>query len=596
MDKNLSLSLGMGAIVSDEAVTFRVWAPNAKQLFVTGSFNNWDYQALALEQEGNGYWATITDKAKAGDEYKFVIINKDTGDELLRNDPYAYEMTNSNGNSVIQDFDFDWEDQHFEIADWNKLIIYELHVGTFNRSAQDQVGTFSDVIDKLSYLKNLGINAIELLPVAEFAGGISWGYNPAAPFSVEQDYGGAEGLAKLVNEAHKAGIAVILDVVYNHLGPSDVDLWQFDGWSANEKGGIYFYNDHRSTTPWGDTRPDYGRPEVRQYFKDNALMWLDKFHFDGLRFDATSYIRYEAGGLGMGKVIKEGNVMIKDINQAIMNTHPKAITIAEDLKGDDSVTKLIGEGGLGYGAQWDSKFVHPLREVLEQTYDKDRDLQKIVDALCYSYNKSAFQRIVYTESHDEVANGKARVPEEIQPGDANSEFALKRALLGIVMVMTAPGIPMIFQGQEFMVDKFFKDDEGLDWNQEKEHRNFTGLFKRLCELRVGNYNAEGLCGQYMSVLHFNQATKILVYRRSQFEDFKNSTLIVLNFSNTDYTDYEIGVTEADRSELLFNSVSKEYSPQFSDLLVENLYILNEPYDQKSHKAILNIPAYAALIY
>lgn len=586
----------MGAIVSDKSVTFRVWAPNAEQVFVTGSFNDWDYKAITLKHEGNGYWAIATHKAKAGDEYKFVIINAVSGDELIRSDPYAYQMTNSNGNSVIEDFHFDWEDEDFEIEDWNKLIIYELHVGTFHRSAKDKVGTFDDVIKKIPYLKKLGINAIELLPVAEFAGGISWGYNPAAPFSVETDYGGSVGLANLVNEAHKAGIAVILDVVYNHLGPSDVALWQFDGWFENNKGGIYFYNDHRSETPWGDTRPDYGRPEVRQYFKDNALMWLDKFHFDGLRFDATAYIRYEEGGLGMGNTIDEGNLIIKEINREIISKHPKAITIAEDLKDDENVTRLLSDGGLGYGSQWDSKFVHPVREVLEQTNDRDRDLQKIVDALGYSYNKSAFQRVVYTESHDEVANGKARVPEEIQPGDANSEFALKRAILGLVLVMTAPGIPMIFQGQEFMVDKFFKDDEGLDWKQEKEHDAITKLFRQLCELRLGKRNTEGLTGQYMSILHMNQESKILAFRRSEHEDFTNSTLVVMNFSNADYTDYEIGLADASRNELLFNSVSKEYSAQFSELSVENLKIEDEGFEDQTYKATLNIPAYAALIF
>ena len=594
MRKNLKIAEGMGAIIHENTVTFRVWAPHADSVFVTGSFNNWKHKELELQRENNGYWATVTDKVSVSDEYKFVIVNGDN--EFLRNDPYAFQMTNSDGNSVVQDFKFDWEDAHFELEDWNKLIIYELHVGTFNRSQKDKVGTFEEVIKKLPYLKSLGINAIELLPIAEFAGGISWGYNPAAPFSVEQDYGGSMGLAKLINEAHKIGIGMILDVVYNHLGPSDVDLWQFDGWFENDKGGIYFYNDHRSKTPWGDTRPDYGRVEVRNYFKDNAKMWLEKYHFDGLRFDATSYIRFEEGGLGMRKVINEGNILIKEINQMIMTNYPKAITIAEDLKGDETVTKFIDDGGLGYGSQWDSNFVHPVRAFLKQTEDNDRDLQKIVDALTYSYNKSAFQRVVYTESHDEVANGKARVPEEIQPGDANSPFALKRAILGMVLVMTAPGIPMIFQGQEFMVDKYFKDDEGLDWSQKQDHEYMTKLFKRLSELRRGNYGAEGLTGQYLNVTHFNNETKVLAYRRSENNDFNNATLVLLNFSNVDYENYELGMNDDQKTELRFNSVSKDYSSDFSDLYVENLKIKNTAYDNKPLTAILNIPAYAALIF
>ncbi|HAI44251.1 MAG TPA: 1,4-alpha-glucan branching protein, partial [Maribacter sp.] len=318
-------------MIDDGTVTFRVWAPNADKVFVAGSFNNWSESEIPLEIEENGYWSVVTDKASSGDEYKYFI--EYNGKLLPRNDPYAFEVTNSNGNSVIRSLDFEWDDTGFKMPSWNKLVIYELHVGTFNRSSPDAVGTFDDVIEKLDYLKGLGINCIELLPVAEFAGGISWGYNPAHPFAIEQDYGGPDGFAKLVNEAHKKGVAVIMDVVYNHFGPSDVDLWQFDGWSENDKGGIYFYNDHRSDTPWGDTRPDYGREEVCQYLRDNALMWIEKSHCDGLRMDATSYIRYEGGGLGYDTEIEEGNILMRDINMEIREKYPHVLTIAEDLKG-----------------------------------------------------------------------------------------------------------------------------------------------------------------------------------------------------------------------------------------------------------------------
>ena len=124
---------------------------------------------------------------------------------------------------------------------------------------------------------------IELMPVNEFAGDISWGYNPAYPYAVEEAYGGPDGLKEFIDASHGLGMGVVLDVVYNHLGPSDLDIWQFDGWQENDKGGIYFYNDYRSATPWGDTRPDYGRQEVRDYLTDNALMWVNEFHADGLQ-------------------------------------------------------------------------------------------------------------------------------------------------------------------------------------------------------------------------------------------------------------------------------------------------------------------------
>ncbi|SNR74762.1 maltooligosyl trehalose hydrolase [Maribacter sedimenticola] len=595
MDMDIQKSAGMGAIIAHGVVTFRVWAPHAENVFVKGDFNDWKDDGVALESESNGYWAGVTKLAKEGDEYKYVIHNNGTTYE--RNDPYAFEVTNSNGNSIIRQLNFDWEDDGFQIPAWNELVIYELHVGTFNRKKEDQVGTFNDVIEKLPYLKELGINCIELLPVAEFAGGISWGYNPAHPFAIEQDYGGPDAFAKMVNECHKMGIAVIMDVVYNHFGPSDVDLWQFDGWSENDKGGIYFYNDHRSDTPWGDTRPDYGRKEVRQYLRDNALMWIEKYHCDGLRMDATSYIRYEGGGLGYDTEIEEGNILMRDINAEIKEKYPHVLTIAEDLKGDSRVTDDPIDGGLGYGSQWDMEFVHPVREVIQDTHDDGRDLQKIVNALEFKYSGDYFKRIVYTESHDEVANGKARVPEEIQPGDAESDFAKKRAILGMVLTLTAPGIPMLFQGQEFIEDEYFQDTEGLDWTKLEKHTGIKNLIRDLINLRTGKSDRSfGLRAQGITILHFNQDTKILAYVRHDENEENEPVLIILNFTNKNYTEYGIGVEDNSDWKLRINSVYKEYDHAFTAEEIKDLDIEEESTDDKKWTGFVDIPAYGALIF
>jgi len=593
MEIAIQKSPGMGAVLNEGVTTFRVWAPNADKVFVTGTFNDWNDKSLEMQLEENGYWATTTDNANEGDEYKFIIHN---GEQVLhRNDPYAFELTNSNGNSIIKTLDFDWEGDDFIIPSWNSLVIYELHVGTFNRKSPDAVGTFDDVIEKLEYIKGLGINCIELLPVAEFAGGISWGYNPAHPFAIEQDYGGPDGLARLVKAAHKLGIAIIMDVVYNHFGPSDVDLWQFDGWSENDKGGIYFYNDHRSSTPWGDTRPDYGRDEVRQYLRDNALMWIEKYHCDGLRLDATAYIRYEDGGLGDDAVIEEGNQMMREINQELKEKYPHILTIAEDLKGQEIVTNAIEDGGIGYGSQWDMNFVHPVREVLTSVSDDTRDLQAVADALACTYSGDVFRRIVYTESHDEVANGKARVPEEIQPGDAESQFAKKRALLGIVLTLTAPGIPMLFQGQEFIEDEYFQDTEGLDWDKQYRLKGISRLVGDIIKLRTGFYDGtDGLRGQHLTIVHLNVETKILAYIRGG--ENEQPVLVILNFSNADYGDYGIGIDEGTNWQLRINSVWKGYDNDFSDTDVENLRIEEAETDDRAWTGKLDIPGYAALIY
>lgn len=239
---------GMGAIISNKGVAFRVWAPYAEKLFVTGSFNEWDENMYPLEAEENGYWYGYVDKASAGDEYKFVIYNKDQ--KLIKNDPYARQLTNSAGNAIIANNEFNWEGDTYNVSAWNELVIYEIHVGTFNSPQRNMPGTFNSLRRKIPHLKKLGVNAIQIMPPGEFPGEFSWGYNPSYIFAVESSYGTPEDFKNLVKEAHKNGIAVILDVVYNHFGPEDMDLWQFDGWSENDGGGIYFYNDWHAETPW----------------------------------------------------------------------------------------------------------------------------------------------------------------------------------------------------------------------------------------------------------------------------------------------------------------------------------------------------------
>ena len=276
----------MGAIPHAGGVGFRVWAPNAQRVSVIGTFNDWDGSKHPMEAEDEGFWYADLSEAHIGDQYRYLLTT--AKGEFKRIDPYAREVTSSIGNAIVHDPSFDWEGDDFHLPARNELVIYELHVGTFNDEADDNLpGQFASVSSRLGHLKKLGVNAIQIMPIAQFAGERSWGYNPAHIFSVELTYGGPLAFKKFVKRAHRYGIAVILDVVYNHFGPGDLDLWQFDGWSENERGGIYFYNDDRARTPWGETRPDYGRNEVRQYIFDNVFMWLDEYHVDGLRFDGV---------------------------------------------------------------------------------------------------------------------------------------------------------------------------------------------------------------------------------------------------------------------------------------------------------------------
>ena len=171
-------------------------------------------------------------------------------------------MTNSVGNAVVYDpAAFDWTGDDFDMPTWDDTVIYEFHVGTF-AGGDDHRGDFDRAARRLPYLEDLGVSAVQVMPPFEFAGDVSWGYNPAHLFAIESGYGGPDAFKRFIRAAHDHGIAVIVDVVFNHLGPSDLDLWRFDGWTSDDGGGIYFYEDERAITPWGATRPDYGRGEV----------------------------------------------------------------------------------------------------------------------------------------------------------------------------------------------------------------------------------------------------------------------------------------------------------------------------------------------
>jgi 1,4-alpha-glucan branching enzyme len=173
----------MGTVLYKEGVTFRVWAPFASSVFAAGTFNEWSATANPFASEGNGYWSVDVPGAKVGDEYQFVIHN---GDQTLwHKNPYASEVVNSSGNAIIHDPDFDWTGDAFTMPPWNELVIYEMHVGSFNDSSDAGPGTFEDIGPKLPYLRDLGINAIEIMPVLEFPMSFSWGYNPCDPFAVE---------------------------------------------------------------------------------------------------------------------------------------------------------------------------------------------------------------------------------------------------------------------------------------------------------------------------------------------------------------------------------------------------------------------------
>lgn len=586
---------GMGSIPHEQGVFFRVWAPHAKKVFVTGDFNQWSASQHEMNHENKGYWGLNIPEAAIGSQYKYVIVT-DKGEQLHRNDPYAREVTNSAGNSIVTDPHFEWTDHDFQMPAWNELVIYELHIGTFNVKEDGRPGTFDSARQRLGYLKALGINAIEIMPTAEFPGGYSWGYNPSHPFAIESDYGGVRGFKEFVNAAHELGIAVILDVVYNHFGPDDLDLWKFDGWSIDDRGGIYFYQDWRAQTPWGHTRPDFGRAEVRQYIRDNALTWLEDFHVDGLRTDAISYIRNVNGTNEPDADLPDGWSLMRWINEEVKQRYPWKIMIAEDLQNNEWITKKEEDGGEGFSTQWDPSFTYNVRDVLKVPDDAHRDLKNIKYAIEHCFNGDAFQRVIYTESHDEVANGKSRLPEEIVPDDPQNWFAKKRSVLGAVLTLTAGGIPMIFQGQEFVEDGYFDANKPLNWEKFSEFKGIARLYRDCIRLRRNMDGVtKGLTGQHTKIIHVNDEEKVIAFHRWSEGGPKDSVIVVLNFANKEHRDYYIGVPEEGTWKVRFNSDWKGYDSSFTDTPAIEAEAFEGKKDDHDYSAAINLGPYNALI-
>lgn len=589
---------GMGALRHpDGGVAFRVWAPNAEALSVIGSFNQWNAATHPFVREAEGgTWYLHVPEAKAGDEYLFHLRRGEQ--EMTRIDPWARKVTNSVGKGVIW-----WPDPAMvgprpQPLLQSELIIYELHVGSFNAEVGKGPGTFDSVIEKLPYLRDLGINVIEVMPVAEFAGDFSWGYNPAHPFAAESAYGGPEKFQALVKAAHEHGISVILDVVYNHFGPSDLSLWQFDGWSENDGGGIYFYNDWKAATPWGNTRPDYGRGEVRTYIRDNAMMWVRDFGVDGLRWDMSVYIRTVHGNDGdPGNALSDGWSLMNWVNDDLRKEFPGLFTVAEDLHNSESLVKSTANGGAGFSAQWDAAFVHPVRAAMITGDDTARSLDAVIGALKNAYDGDSFKRVVYSESHDEVANGKARLPSEIAPGEADGFFARKRTLLGAGLVLTCPGIPMLFQGQEFLEDEWFRDSVPLDWKKIERFAGVHAFFRDLIALRRNrDHLSKGLIGAYLNTHHVDHDQKILAFHRRYEGGPGDDVIVVMNLSHLAHLDCPIGVPTAGLWRVRINSDAEKYSPDFKNYPAGDITARPEPIDGMEHRIVTTLGPYSMVIY
>ncbi|HMP71934.1 MAG TPA: carbohydrate-binding protein [Kiritimatiellia bacterium] len=528
-------------------ITFRVWAPNATSVAVRGDFNAWGQTALF--SEGNGNWSRDIPSAQIGQQYQYFINGS-----LWRRDPRSRRVTNSNGNSVIYDpWAFNWGDVQTPMPLRNDAVLYQMHPGTYNAEAWVP-STFDTNIERLDHIRNLGVNVIQLMPVNEFAADKSWGYNPSDVLAIESALGGPDALKRFVKAAHERGIAVFADVVHNHYGPSDLSLWQFDGWSQNGLGGIYFYNDVRAYTWWGDTRPDFGRTQVRDFIRDQIFMFVDEYRFGGFRWDSVfNIIYYDDFGI---KHNPQGEHMLRDINWELSQTRGHVFRISEDHAFDFN---------MNFESMWDVGFHNHLKWQVTQINDADRNMNTLRDNLLANANHS---RVVFSEAHDYVGdlNNNVRLPVAIDGGNPFSIWARKRQLLAASMVMTKPGIPMIFQGQEMNENTTFSAEVALNWSHTNTHAGIVRAYRDLITARRSlRGGLEGLKGTGINVHHVNNADKVIGFIRWNLGGNTDDVLVVANFGATPRIGYNMQFPSDGNWYSHFNSDAQAYGADFGNV-------------------------------
>jgi 1,4-alpha-glucan branching enzyme len=571
----------MGAILGEGGCTYRIWAPFASRVSVFGDFLHAgntepiEWQEVPLTREGD-CWSAWVKGALADSLYKFRLQNDGQGFEQhlvhqYRHDPYCRDAVSFFGNSVVVDRTFDWTGDGFRTPPWNELVIYELHVGTFAKDSPGHVATLGEATARLDHVSNLGCNAVEILPAFDFETTTSMGYNTALPFAIDNAYGEMGAMKRFVREAHRRGLAVILDVVYNHWGPEGLDqcLGTLDGWYPPRKQGIYFYPDERSETSYGDdNRPDFGRGEVRQFIRDNAMTLLGELHADGLRLDSTIAIRRAVGKSGDHGDLPDGFTLLRWLGEEKRRASPEKILIAEDLQNDDAITRDALFGGMGMDAQWDGSFDGAMRSMLLAPDDGARLASRLVDAIEKGYNRSGpFQRVTYFDSHDD-AHDRGRIPGLVAPGNSEGWLARRITALGMGLLMTSPGIPMVFMGDEFLEWSRWSDaaDYCMDWGRVRRLPGFVDLVRRLCRLRRNwEDNTRGLRGGRTWVFHASDADGVLAFLRQDVGGPGDDVVVVANLRNRVWPSYNVGFPHEGIWWLRFNSDWRGYCPDFGDL-------------------------------
>jgi 1,4-alpha-glucan branching enzyme len=586
---------------------FAVWAPNARQVSVMGTFNGWSKTSHALRaRESSGIWEGFVPEATKGAHYKFHVLSSQDNYAVDKADPLAiFDETPPRTHSILWDLGYQWSDQ-----DWmakraannaltSPISIYEVHLPSWRRVPEDGLRPLSyrEVGPQLAdYVNKMGWTHVEFLPIMEHPFLGSWGYQTTGYFAPTSRLGTPQDFMYLIDYLHQRGIGVILDWVPSHFPSDEHSLGYFDGTH------LYEHADPRQGfhPDWDSFIFNYGRREVQAFLISSALFWLDKYHIDGLRVDAVASMLYldysrRAGEWVPNRYGGKENLaaleFLRQLNQEVYSNYPDVQTIAEESTAWPMVSRPSVQGGLGFGLKWDMGWMHDTllyfsQDALFRKYHQD----KLTFRLLYAYTEN----FVLPLSHDEVVHGKQSLIAKF-PGDYSQKFANLRLLFGYMYAQ--PGKKLLFMGDEFGQFNEWNHDSSLDWHLlncpshqgiQRWLADLNRMYRRERALSELDYDSYGF---FWIDVTDSPRSVISLARQTRFPG--DMVIAIFNFTPVPRLDYRLGVPFQGAWSEILNSDAREYEGygygNLGGVQSDAIPYHNQPYSLK-----LTLPPLAAL--
>ena len=596
--------LGVHQVTQGDKVSyvFRVWAPNAKRIYLVGDFNGWLDTLPMIKEESTGIWEVVTDIPKLFDLYKYHVYQAD-GRQVMKIDPFAkmFESRPGTAAKVYIEEEKKWKDGLFKgrmkRSNHSKrpLNIYEVHAGSFKHDENGQPYRFSDLTkEMIPYLIEMNYTHVEFMPLMEHPLDMSWGYQLTGYFSLASSYGTPEEFKEFVEICHLNNIGVILDWVPGHFCVNDDALAYFDGTPQFE----YVDKDRATNQRWGSINFDLGKPEVQSFLISNALYWIENFHIDGIRVDAVSsmiYRNYDDGPFALnhegGLENLEGIHFLKKLNAVVKHRNPEVLMIAEESTADTKITGTIEES-LGFDYKWNMGWMNDILKFYEMDpyFRKDH-----LNLMTFSFMYRMDEQFILPLSHDEVVHGKKSLMHKMW-GDRYKQFAQLRNLY--TYLITHPGKKLLFMGSEWGQFLEWKYNESLEWVDLEDDMNakmqfFTSELNQFYKENPSLWELEDSYDTVEIIDADNHEDTVFSFIR-QGKKKKDFVIVILNMTPVERRAFPVGVPYKGTYEEALNTEMKEYGGTWVSHQ-PTIESTETPMKQFDHTVEVTVPALGALI-